>query len=205
MDATSAEGGYGHGVSLLTGWLPVLVQILAAAVLLAAIGRRRPRWLARRVPVLILAAVAAALLVHRCIIVNGFSSDPAPQPLWVWTGLTADSALLVVLGWRGVRWPRRALSVAAVPLSLLCVGLVLNDWVGYFPTVNEAWSQLTAGCPTRWTPPHWPRSPAPDRACAPGESSRSTFPPPPAISRIGRSTSTCHRPGSHPATPPCRY
>jgi hypothetical protein len=33
----------------------------------------------------------------------------------------------------------------AVPLSLLCAGLVLNDWVGYFPTVNEAWSQVSAG------------------------------------------------------------
>ena len=33
----------------------------------------------------------------------------------------------------------------ALPLSLLCAALALNLWVGYFPTVQTAWNQLTAG------------------------------------------------------------
>jgi S-formylglutathione hydrolase FrmB len=33
----------------------------------------------------------------------------------------------------------------ALPLSLLCAALALNLWVGYFPTVQVAWNQLTAG------------------------------------------------------------
>ena len=32
-----------------------------------------------------------------------------------------------------------------MPLCLLSTGLVLNLWVGYFPTVQVAWNQLTAG------------------------------------------------------------
>ena len=32
-----------------------------------------------------------------------------------------------------------------MPLSLLCAALALNLWVGYFPTVQTAWNQLTAG------------------------------------------------------------
>ena len=35
--------------------------------------------------------------------------------------------------------------MAALPLSLLCAALALNLWVGYFPTVQTAWNQLTAG------------------------------------------------------------
>ena len=35
--------------------------------------------------------------------------------------------------------------MAAVPLCLLSTGLALNTWVGYFPTVQVAWNQLTAG------------------------------------------------------------
>ena len=48
-------------------------------------------------------------------------------------------------GWRRARWWRRGVSVAALPLSLLSAALALNLWVGYFPTVQTAWNQLTAG------------------------------------------------------------
>ena len=37
------------------------------------------------------------------------------------------------------------MSVLAVPLCLLSAALALNLWVGYFPTVQTAWNQLTAG------------------------------------------------------------
>ena len=53
---------------------------------------------------------------------------------------------MLVAGWRGARWWRRGASRAsAVPLCLLCAALALNLWVGYFPTVQTAWNQLTAG------------------------------------------------------------
>ena len=32
----------------------------------------------------------------------------------------------------------------AIPLALLCVASTLNVWVGYFPTMQEAWATLTA-------------------------------------------------------------
>jgi S-formylglutathione hydrolase FrmB len=36
-------------------------------------------------------------------------------------------------------------SVLVVPLALLCVALVLNQWVGYVTTVQEGWGEVTAG------------------------------------------------------------
>ena len=136
---------HGHGVSLLTGWLPLTVQVLAVVVLLAAIGRRPRRWLVRCLPALAVAGVAATFAVRAYVADNGLADDPAPPGLWVWTGVTAAALLLVPLGWRSARWSRRGLSLVAVPLALLCAGLVLNDWVGYFPTVGEAWNQVAAG------------------------------------------------------------
>ncbi len=50
-----------------------------------------------------------------------------------------------MLGWRGSRWRRRTATLAAVPLCLLSAGVALNLWVGYFPTVQAAWNELTAG------------------------------------------------------------
>ncbi|EUA37358.1 putative conserved membrane protein [Mycobacterium avium subsp. avium 2285 (R)] len=52
---------------------------------------------------------------------------------------------VLVLGWRTARRWRRGAAVLAVPLCLLSAALVLNLWVGYFPTVQSAWSQLTSG------------------------------------------------------------
>jgi S-formylglutathione hydrolase FrmB len=138
--------GYaGHGISLLTGWLPLTLQIVAGLVVLAAIGWRPRRWWASRLPVLAVLGVAVVLLVRHYVSANGLASDPAPAALWIWTGVATGAVALVALGWRGAGWARRALAAAAVPLTVLCVGVALNDWVGYFPTVPEAWGELTAG------------------------------------------------------------
>jgi S-formylglutathione hydrolase FrmB len=57
------------------------------------------------------------------------------------SGLTAA---VLVLGWKGARWWRRALAFLSVPLCALCASMSLNLWVGYFPTVLAAWNQLTS-------------------------------------------------------------
>ena len=51
---------------------------------------------------------------------------------------------LVVADWRGARWWRRGLAVLAVPLCVVCAGLMVNNWVGYLPTVQVAWRKLTS-------------------------------------------------------------
>ena len=55
------------------------------------------------------------------------------------------AAGVLIAGWRGARWWRRGVSALALPLCVLCSALALNLWVGYFPTVQTAWNQLTAG------------------------------------------------------------
>ncbi len=72
-------------------------------------------------------------------------SNPAPHPLWIWIALAGTAFGVLVSGWRGSPWWRRSASVLALPLCLLAAALALNLWVGYFPTVQTAWNQLTAG------------------------------------------------------------
>ena len=150
--ALTGAHGRGHGLSLLRGWVPIGSQAMAGVALIAAVGPRRVRWLRQWVPLLMVSGTVTALLVYQYVYTAGLSDDPAPPQLWMWIGLSAAAMVLVAAGWRSASWPwpsagwvRRTVSGIAALLSLLCVGLMLNTWVGYFPTVPEAWSQLTAG------------------------------------------------------------
>jgi S-formylglutathione hydrolase FrmB len=134
-----------HGVSLLRGWFPGTIQGAAAAVLLLAMGWRSQRWRLIWLPLAVLAGVAAAAWAHWFVDAQGMADDPAPPALWIWIGLTALAVGVVILGWRSAAWWRRGVSVLAVLLCALSSGVALNLWVGYFRTVQSAWSQLTAG------------------------------------------------------------
>ena len=130
-------------ISLMHGWLPVAAQIVAGVLLVLAVGWRARRW--RLLPAAALFGVAAIGITYWNIASNGLSGEPAPKALWTWVGVTGLAIGVAVLGWRSAGWRRRGMSLLAVPMSALCAGLMLNLWVGYFPTVQTAWGQLTGG------------------------------------------------------------
>ena len=80
------------------GWVPVTAQILAAILLVLAIGWRTRRWRLVRLPVAVLLGLGLAWLVYWIIASNGLSGEPAPQQLWVWVALTGLAAGVAVLG-----------------------------------------------------------------------------------------------------------
>ncbi|MGE5695473.1 MAG: alpha/beta hydrolase [Candidatus Sericytochromatia bacterium] len=127
------------------GWIPAIAQTVAATLLLLAIGWRSRRWRFVWLPIAVLVGVATATSVRWYVNAQGLAGDPAPRSLLIWVGLTGLAVGVVVLGWRRARWRRRGMAMSAVPLCLLCAALSLNQWVGYFPTVQTAWNQLTAG------------------------------------------------------------
>ncbi|WP_197518965.1 alpha/beta hydrolase family protein [Mycobacterium sp. 1482292.6] len=144
-DSAAAQVLASSHTSLMHGWVPATIQVLAAIVLLLAVGWRSRRWRTVWLPAAALAGGFAAYLTHWYIVDRGLSDDPAPAALWLWIALTGMAAAVLVLGWRTARRWRRGAAVLAVPLCLLSAALVLNLWVGYFPTVQSAWSQLTSG------------------------------------------------------------
>ena len=131
-------------LSLIHGWLPVMVQLITAALLACAIGWRSPRWRALWLPVMVAGGLAVAVWAHRYLGSLGLASDPAPSLLWVWIAAAGLAAGVVVVGWRGAPWWRRGAGLVAVLSCVLCVSLTVNMWVGYLPTVDTAWNQLTA-------------------------------------------------------------
>ncbi|MGH3620312.1 MAG: alpha/beta hydrolase, partial [Sciscionella sp.] len=131
------------GWSLLGGWLTWTPQVLAIVVLLAAAGWRDRRWRVLWLPVAAgiatLTAAITALVVHN----SGLTNDPIPTVVWVWVALVFFSLVVVVFGWRGARWWRRGAGLSSVALCVLCIAVVVNQWVGYLPDVYTAWANVT--------------------------------------------------------------
>lgn len=128
----------GNHISLMHGWVPITAQVVAPLSLALAAGWRSRRWRLLSLPIAAAVGVMAAVGAHRCI------GAPVPRALYVWMALAGMAAAVLVLGWRGARWWRRGLSILAVPLCALCSLLVLNQWVGYFQTVQSAWNHFTS-------------------------------------------------------------
>jgi S-formylglutathione hydrolase FrmB len=143
--ADPAAGYRQQHLSLMHGWLPLTIQAVAVVVLLAAIGWRNRRWRLMWLPVAVGIGAMLSATAYWYISSEGLAGDPAPNLLWIWIAVTGVAAVVLVVGWRGAKWWRRGVSAVALPLCLLCAGLALNLWVGYFPTVQTAWNQLTAG------------------------------------------------------------
>jgi S-formylglutathione hydrolase FrmB len=137
--------GHFEQLSLLHGWLPAAVQVLALLVAVSAIDWRKRRWRRWGFPAALIVAAAVTALAYRYIASLGVAGDPAPASLWLWIAMSGLALAVVGLGWPGARWWRRGVSVLSLPLCALCAALALNVWVGYFPTVSAAWNQLTAG------------------------------------------------------------
>jgi S-formylglutathione hydrolase FrmB len=131
--------------SLMHGWIPTTIQVTTAIVLALAVGWRSRRWRVVRLPAAALVGGAAAYLTHWYIVDRGLSDEPAPSGLWLWIALTGTAAAVLILGWRSAPPWRRGATLLAVPMCLLCAALAINLWVGYFPTVQTAWNQLTSG------------------------------------------------------------
>ena len=129
------------------GWIPITAQVVASLLLIAATGWRNRRWRLVWLPWAALVGVALAVTAYWYIASQGLSdqTNPAPYALWIWIGLCGVATAVLIAGWRGARWWRRGVSALALPLCVLCSALAMNLWVGYFPTVQTAWNQLTAG------------------------------------------------------------
>ena len=130
-------------MSLMGGWLPVTVQLVAVIALVLSLRRRSQRWTSVMLPAVAASALLVALAAHWLLQSQGLASEPAPWHLWLWVALTALAAGVALTGWPGDRWSRRNLCVFATSMCLLGTGLNVNGWIGYFPTTQGAWNQLS--------------------------------------------------------------
>jgi len=136
---------YDHRVhfSLLSGWLPWTLRILAIAALAAAVGLRGRYWYQYR---LSWAAGAAAALTALCaLLAGGFGDfdDPLPAGMWFWLFCALLAVAVLVVGFRGADWWSLAAAPLALLLALVCGANSLNISTGYYPDVEAAVADLS--------------------------------------------------------------
>ena len=147
--APSEPANRGRDVSLTGGWLPLAIQALAAAALIASIGWRSPDWLRRWLPIAAAVGLATIGAVWWFFDNQGWGSV-YPWGLWVWTGLAGLAATVLFSGWPSAPWRRRVAAFLAVPLCVVSAGTVLNSSLEYLPTVRTAWQRVTGQLPPQW-------------------------------------------------------
>jgi hypothetical protein len=89
-------------IALIGGWLPILVEGIAAVILVVAIGWRSRRWRLLWVPVAALAGVGLAGAAYWFIDYEALADDPAPVSLWLWIAVTGLAVVAAGAGHRSV-------------------------------------------------------------------------------------------------------
>ena len=92
LGAIALPEQFRHHLSLMHGWIPMTMQVMAAVALLVAIARRTRRWRLVWLPWALVAGAALTAAANWYIASEGLAGDPAPQPLWVWIALTGVAA-----------------------------------------------------------------------------------------------------------------
>ena len=123
-------------ISIVSGWLPVAVEVLAIVALVAGLDRHSGRWrhqLALGAAVATVAAGLGALVVWAAG--EGGQEFPWWPLVWGWVGVVAVVA--AVVGWRAPGRLRRGASLVAVVLTVVTTVGAVNARAGTFPTVGR--------------------------------------------------------------------
>lgn len=126
----------GFDVSLLHGRLPVSLAILAIGSLAMMIIRPGRRWWLRRVVPATLGSVAASAAINWWIDLRSRFGEVIPVRFIIYAAMPIAACSLAVSGWRPSGLWRRAIAVAATPLTLLFAANLVNQSYGYKPTVG---------------------------------------------------------------------
>jgi len=127
-------------VSLIDGWFPDAVIVLAVATLAAGLWAARRRWRRLGGVALVVAAVmaSAAVLIARLEL----SDYTWPTSFYAWVGLVLFAGGVAALGWRSSAWWSRLVGVLSVVVTLAMAATLINQHYAYFPTPASLFGQV---------------------------------------------------------------
>ncbi|WHU47714.1 alpha/beta hydrolase-fold protein [Gordonia sp. L191] len=128
---------------LLSPWITPAVLIVAAVVLVMAIWRRSNRWLRYWSIGAASLAVAGVAGVFAMFQDSGIGYRNAPFPFWISVGAVGIAVVTAVAGVPRGRWWQRLSAAGAIPVAVVAMSLVSNQWLGYFPTTDKAWATIS--------------------------------------------------------------
>jgi enterochelin esterase-like enzyme len=127
-------------LSLVAGWFPPVVVVLALLALAASLAWNRRAALRQ---LLLGARLAAALVGIAGIIDDGLALIPYqfPNSYYFWFGLIALAFAWCILGWRGRRLWQQLVSILSILLTAVMAMTLVNQHYGYYPTLATVFGQ----------------------------------------------------------------
>ena len=123
-------------ISIVSGWLPLVVRCLAVVLLVVAVDWRSGdgrRHIGRG---LLIAVVVTGVVTVALTVASVVPSD-VPWSAVVWGFTFVLAVCVTVIHWRGARWWRKVSAVAAVVLTLLVTLDAVDQHSGSFPTLQR--------------------------------------------------------------------
>ena len=121
--------------SLLRGWLPATIAVVAWGAFLFGVAwwrRRWWHWLA------VVAASGALVVVFSWLFgIPSRVGGTFPASFFVWVALPLCALGAALWQWQRVHWWRRVLALAAIPALAAFGGLQINAHYEYLPTVRD--------------------------------------------------------------------
>lgn len=127
-------------VSLIDGWFPHAVVVLAVATLAVGLWAARARW--RRLGGVALAVAAVMASVAVLIARLELSDYTWPKSFYAWVGLVLFAGGVAALGWRRSAWWSRLVGVLSVVVTLAMAATLINQHYAYFPTPASLFGQV---------------------------------------------------------------
>jgi S-formylglutathione hydrolase FrmB len=123
-------------ISIVSGWLPLVVQVLAVITLVVSIGWRSGGWRrqhGRGLPI----AAGVTGLVALVLTLGSLVPGDFPWQAYLWGFVAALAVAATALGWARAGIGRRVLGVVSALLLLLVTLGVVNQRSGSFPTLGR--------------------------------------------------------------------
>jgi enterochelin esterase-like enzyme len=129
--------------SIITGWFPVTVVIIAVASLILSVGWVDGAWkwqLPIGIPVSLVLTALTALAIH----VFNLVPEQFPESFYLWAWLIWYSVVVVILGWTRAHWMLRTFSVVAIVFCVMAAFTVVNKTYDYYPTLARLFGKNAA-------------------------------------------------------------
>lgn len=135
--------GLAINFSIVSGWFPTVVIIVALVSVVFAIGWWDGAW---KMQLLLGIPISLALtgVVALCIDIFDLVPDAFPNTFYLWTWLLLFSLVVAVLGFTRAHWALRTFSVLALVFCVVAAFTVVNETYDYYPTLARLFGKDAA-------------------------------------------------------------
>src|ERR1700733_11598644 len=136
-------GTFAINFSIIAGWFPLTVVIIAVASVVLSVGWVDGAWkwqLPLGIPISLVLTVLTALAIH----VFNLVPDQFPRTFYVWAWLIWYSVVVSILGWSRAHWLLRSFSAIAIVFCVIAAFTVVNQTYDYYPTLARLFGKDAA-------------------------------------------------------------